>query len=381
MDILFYGGHYWEKGPWFRKQQFASRLAQKGHRVFYIQSSPSIVRRSNSENKYFKTSIKELNENLYLVYPSRLFPKPSNYYSRSLFNQKLYYDLRYILKKMNIKDFILWFNQTEFGTVLNKLNCFKIFDLADDRPFYLKLANDENGYKTYMKYLEKSFKFSDASVVSAIKIKEKYSYLFDKDIDVIPNGHNIKTNGSFYDCPKEIKELDGPKIGFLGTLFRFIDEDLLAYIIKERPNYNYIFVGPTDSSFNIQKIKSYDNVYLLGPKSKEQVKNYINSFDLCLNPFRVHEVNDSVNPVKVFEYLSLNKRVVSTEMYSLKKEKIADYIDFAESSDKFLEKIDAIISSQKLNNSIPKELVNEYHWDSLFEKLITQLNKKYNLNL
>ena len=68
MNIIFYGGHYWNKGPWFRKQQFAKRLIDRGHKIFYIESSTSMVRkRKNDENFYFKTRVKKINSKLFEI--------------------------------------------------------------------------------------------------------------------------------------------------------------------------------------------------------------------------------------------------------------------------------------------------------------------------
>ena len=118
----------------------------------------------------------------------------------------------------------------------------------------------------------------------------------------------------------------------------------------------------------------------MGEKKKTDIPKYINSFDVCINPFKVHEVNDSVSPVKVFEYLALRKSVVSTRMYSLEKEKISQTITFANTYDDFLDKLDEILIS-KLEKVMDKKLLSEYSWDSLFEKLLSDLEKKYEIKL
>ncbi len=382
MNILFYGGHKWESGPWFRKQQFASRLTGRGHNVFYIESTVSIVRKSKfKEIFYFKTSFKKINEKLYIITPSALFPFPNNYYSRKLYNLKLLYDIKRFFKKNEINDFILWFNQVEFASILKNFSELKIFDLADDRPYYSKLAEDEKGYKTMLRYVKEAFSKSDVSIVSAYKIKEKYQKYSKSEPIVIPNGHNIdlKKENDF-ERPSELKNIKGPIVGFIGTLFWFLDEDLIEYIISKRPQYSFVFVGPSQNNFNVSRIRKYKNCYLLGEKKKTDIPKYINSFDVCINPFKVHEVNDSVSPVKVFEYLALRKSVVSTRMYSLEKEKISQTITFANTYDDFLDKLDEILIS-KSEKVMDKKLLSEYSWDSLFEKLLSDLGNKYEIKL
>ncbi|MBK7978540.1 MAG: glycosyltransferase [Ignavibacteriae bacterium] len=233
-----------------------------------------------------------------------------------------------------------------------------------------------------LKYLKLAYSNSNISIVSALKIKEKYQNLCSSEIIVIPNGHNIKINKSNnFEIPSEILQLNGPIIGFIGTLFRFIDEQLLEFIISKRPNYNFVFVGHTESNFPIDSIKRYNNVHLLGPKEKSEIPKYINSFDLCLNPFKVHEVNDSVSPVKVFEYLAMKKLIISTNMYSLRKEKVADYIIFADNYEQYLNEIDKTLTLTSKINNVPDSILENYSWDNLFAALVSKINSRNEIKL
>ncbi|MBI9070041.1 MAG: glycosyltransferase [Melioribacteraceae bacterium] len=383
MDILFYGGHRWENGPWFRKQQFASRLVKKGHRVFYIQNTKSIFRSKGANPLLFTRDVKK-SDNLILIEPSCFFPYPGNKYSRKAYYLKLVFELKRILKKYGVKEYLTWFNLVEFSSVVNKFEGKKIFDLADDRPFYLKLSNDEKGYQLYMEYMEMSYKYSDAHIVSAAKIKEKYQYMTDNNIIVIPNGHNFDGKFDKENTPKDLKrilDMKKPIVGFIGTLFHFLDHELMEFIIKSRPEYNFVFVGPAQSNFPVETIDKYENVYLLGKKHKDEIPNYLNYFDVCLNPFKKHEVNDSVSPVKVFEYLAQKKIVISTEMYSLMKEKISEHVIFAKDKETYLDKLDSVIKCGNYVNNITDDDLQEYHWDSLFQKLLTELKKQKDLRL
>ena len=195
-------------------------------------------------------------------------------------------------------------------------------------------------------------------------------------------GNSVRTNKKRSGgIPKDIKIIKKPLIGFIGTLFRFIDDELLEYIIKERPQYSYVFIGKKENNFPLEKIAKYHNVHLLGEKKMEEMPGYIGSFDICINPFKNHEVNDSVMPVKVFEYLAMNKNIVSTYMYSLMKEGISKDIYFAKTKQDFLEIIDNLIEEKKFINKIDSEVIDEYHWDNIFNKLIQRITDFYHITL
>jgi len=386
MNILYYGNHYWDRGPWFRKQYFAKYLTERGHCIFFIEGSTSIMKHNKQlKNKLFKFSFEKINDNLYIITPPAYFPFPNSYFSRHLFYLKLVHNIKKLFKSLKIDDYLIWFNIINFSSVLHLLNARKIiFDLSDDIPLYFKLSNNEKAYKVHSKCLKKAYQQADIPITTACKLKEKYQYLTDKEIIVISNGHNLDINSVHnkkFDIPADIKNIPRPVIGFIGTLFRFTDDELLDYCISSRPHYSFVFIGKHENGFPLSKIKKYHNVYILGEKPKNYIENYVNALDICFNPFKIHEVNDSVSPLKVFEYLALKKHVVSSCMYSLQKEDISKYIHFGKDYDEILNIIDSLVENRNYVNNIPDKELQKYHWYSLFMKLIGKINDNYDIEL
>jgi len=380
MDILFYGHHYWDRGPWFRKQYFASYLAKRDHRIFYIENSVSMLKwRPGMKNRLLKTHVTNPEKNVYVITPSAFFPFPNNYYMRHLFNLKLLRDIRRIFIRYEVNDFTLWFNLLNFSTVISRFKNRKIiFDMSDDIPLFFRLKGRERLYRSQMRLLKKAYASASIPVVTAKKIKEKYQQYSRNDIIVIPNGHNFTSfSTSKSPIPDDMKNIPGPRIGFLGTLFIFTDDRLLEYLITQRPHYQFVFVGMVQKKFPIERISKYPNVHLLGEKKKEEVGAYLDAMDICINPFKRHEVNDSVSPLKVYEYLAFRKPVVSTFMYSLQQERISKHIFFCQTHEAFLEKVDELVQKGDFLNPIPEEELMENSWKNLFEKLIKKIKDEY----
>ncbi len=384
MDILFYGHHYWDRGPWFRKQYFAHYLARRNHRVFYIENSVSMMKwRPGMKNRLLKPRVSHPEENLYVITPSAYFPFPNSYYMRHLYNLKLLADIRRIFRSYGVTAYVLWFNLLNFSSVLSRFKDRKIiFDMSDDIPLFFQLKGKKRQYRQHMRLLKNAYARASIPVVTARKIKEKYQQFADKDIMVIPNGHNFTSfSRNQAPAPDDIKDIPGPRIGFLGTLFIFTDHKLLEYLIAQRPDYQFVFVGKVQKEFPIEKIRNYPNVHLLGEKRKEEVGAYLEAMDICINPFKRHEVNDSVSPLKVYEYLAFRKPVVSTFMYSLQQEKIAKHIDFCEDREAFLECLDKLVRKGDFVNPISREELKENSWESLFGKLIQGMKEHYGFEL
>jgi len=86
----------------------------------------------------------------------------------------------------------------------------------------------------------------------------------------------------------------------------------------------------------------------MGCISKDQLPEIIAGFDICLYPFKKNNFLDTIDPVKIYEYLALNKPVLAINSQEIKKfnKLIETYDDYNE-----LEK--------KLNKIIPPPFSEE----------------------
>src|SRR6185437_4344832 len=60
------------------------------------------------------------------------------------------------------------------------------------------------------------------------------------------------------------------------------------------------------------------NVAFLGEKPYRELTHYLHGFDVCIIPFRLTELIQATNPVKVYEYLCAGKPVIATDMPELR---------------------------------------------------------------
>jgi glycosyltransferase involved in cell wall biosynthesis len=381
-QIVCVSTHYWDD-PWFRKQHFMSRFHKKGYKIAYIEPSFSMLRKvdvSKNEyatNKFFSTGIEEKDKGLFIIKPFRYLP----FWTRPLINKVniliLSFFISSVLKKIGFKDYILWIYRPEFTNSLRMFNYKKIvFDITDDLAAYD--YNNKSKYiyiKNCMEYLAKK---SDLTIVTAYTLFENFKHIT-PNIHLIPNGYdsNLFAEENIMSPPLEMKDIHKPIIGFIGTIFSFLDFELLRYIIDHNPNNSFVFIGncEANSKREWEAILKYKNVYWLGKKKKESIPGYIKFFDVCINPFKIDSVSRSVSPLKVFEYLAMKKPVISSDMESLKREKISKLIYFAKDYDEFDYKL-----KFALNNRIDSsnyQCVKDYSWDSLFNKVYSLINNNY----
>lgn len=104
----------------------------------------------------------------------------------------------------------------------------------------------------------------------------------------------------------------GPRVGFVGALFEWIDFDLLAATARRLPDYHFVFVGPQRFGMPVQELLSLPNVHHFGSVPFEQVPRWLCGFDVCLIPFKQGIISEAADPLKLYEYLAAGRPVVST---------------------------------------------------------------------
>ena len=112
--------------------------------------------------------------------------------------------------------------------------------------------------------------------------------------------------------PDEIARLPKPVIGFFGVFDGRMDGDILNNISHEFAAGSIVILGPIDR--DIRPFASLKNVHFMGPVSYRELPSWASGFDACILPYKVDESTESINPLKLREYLATGKPVISTPL-------------------------------------------------------------------
>ena len=166
-----------------------------------------------------------------------------------------------------------------------------------------------------------------------------------------------------------LRKTDRPIIGYYGAIADWFDLDLMASIAKNRPQYHFVLLGGV-FSVDVSELRSLPNVSLLGQQPYETMPQYLYHFDACIIPFKVNPITEATDPVKVYEYLSGGKPVVSVALSELKPYRELLYL--ANDPGDFLSKLDQAVAE---NDSEMRErrraFARQNSWESRYEKIMT----------
>ena len=103
------------------------------------------------------------------------------------------------------------------------------------------------------------------------------------------------------------------QLGYYGAIAEWFDLDLVVEVANSNPENLILLIG-NDTVGAKEKVSSIDNIKFVGEVDYEELPFYLYSFDVCLLPFKVIPLTLATNPVKVYEYLSAGKAIVSVDL-------------------------------------------------------------------
>lgn len=116
---------------------------------------------------------------------------------------------------------------------------------------------------------------------------------------------------------EEVRAFRGKVIGFVGNLEKKLDLDLIGKLADHFPECLVLLIGSTHTNPEVSRLLSHPNIRLPGVIPYELVGAWVSQFDVGIIPHLNTEQTKSMNPLKLYVYLSLGVPVVCTEIFNI----------------------------------------------------------------
>ena len=173
-----------------------------------------------------------------------------------------------------------------------------------------------------------------------------------------------------------MKEMTYPIIGYVGVLdSQRLDENILEIMARENPDWTVVLAGPPDDVFMKSRLHQYPNIHFLGRKTLQELPNYVQAFDVCMNPQLFNNITRGNYPLKIDEYLAMGKPVVASRTKAMKL--FEDYTYLADKPEDYPELVKKALAE---NNPDKENERIRFAQSHTWENCLLEINKAIESN-
>ncbi len=187
-------------------------------------------------------------------------------------------------------------------------------------------------------------------------------YLFPSSVDV---AHFARARAPGNPEPDALRGLPHPRLGWAGVVDERMDLDLLAEVVRRRPDWSWVMIGPT-VGIDPGALPQAPNLYWLGARAYAELPAHLAHVDVGIMPFARNDATRFHSPTKTPEYLAAGLPVVSTPV----RDVVRTYgerglVRFAEDPGAFVEACEAALADASCTERLRRvdAFLGETSWD------------------
>lgn len=259
--------------------------------------------------QFFRGAV-TVHANLHVITPL-VIPFHSHALARMMNARLISWYVRSQARKLGMDKFQMWIILPTAAVLISYLKPEKIvYYCVDDWSAFTFLD------ATLMRELEeRMIPQSDLVIVSAKALYSEKRRL-NPQTYFVPHGvdseHFLKAREKDTESARELEGLSTPVIGFWGLIHEWIDLDLVVNLAKAHPEWSIVLVG--EVSVDPTLLRMCSNIHCVGKHTYAALPGFAKGFTAAMLPFKINRLTQSVNPIKLREYLAAGLPVVSTAL-------------------------------------------------------------------
>ena len=383
-DVICFSSVDWDL-LWQGHHEIAVTLAARGHRVLFVENTgvrrPGLrdVPRLRQRIRNWRRGawgFRQARENL-VVYSPLLPPFPYSAMARWISRTLLLRALRSWAAPSRALRPIVWtFLPTplvrdlirELDPAVTVYSC--VSDFTSSSPAARRIAPSE----------ARLFQEADLVFASSEMLRARAARFNDR-VHLFPCGVDFRifqeARQATAELPADLQALRQPRLGYVGGVHRWVDQDLLAAVAARMPEASFVLVGPVQTE--VSRLARSPNVYLLGARPHAQVPGYIKGFDVGLIPYRLAPYTADVYPTKLNEYLAMGIPVVATDLPAIRRfnAEHGPVVGVGRAADAFATAIREAVN-ERAPATIERriEVARQNRWDDRIARMLTLVEER-----
>jgi glycosyltransferase involved in cell wall biosynthesis len=159
----------------------------------------------------------------------------------------------------------------------------------------------------------------DLVTYAAPNLRSYVAELAPRESMLLPNGVDYSHFHSPASPPSEYQSLRGRIVVYAGAMAEWFNFALVNSVVSQLPDVTFVLIGPSELAR--RRLTPRPNLLLLGPRPFAVLPQYLQHADVGIIPFdvdRFPQLVQSVNPLKLYEYMAAGLPVVATDWRALR---------------------------------------------------------------
>ena len=156
------------------------------------------------------------------------------------------------------------------------------------------------------------------------------------------------------------------KIGYFGTIGRWFDFDTVMESLSVLENVEYHLYGPMEKGIVIPQ---HERIMVHGVVEHQQIPECAGVLDVLVMPFIPNEIVQSVDPVKLYEYIFLNKHILCIHYPEI--ERFEPFVEFYDTKESYIRQLKRLLNkktSMKYTQQQADAFLKENSWEMRAEQ-------------
>ena len=267
-----------------------------------------------------------------------------------------------------VKPEIIWVTHPSLHDYLprKQLSKYKIiYDCMDD---VLGFSNSPQVKEELNQSEKRLFEDSDLIFVSSEHLQNEIISrgCQRKKTNLVRNGYN----GEIIKAIANQQNSSTFKLAYVGTISNWVNFDIILKSVEKFKGIEYHFLGPIEC-----EVPHHERIIFHGPVKHSELYDSIKDYDCLIMPFKINDLIQSVDPVKLYEYVNFNKNIITVHYKEI--ERFNEFVYFYNDIDDYLSTLSLLKQNNtlKYNEEQRKEFLINNTWDKRVELILNQLRK------
>lgn len=266
-----------------------------------------------------------------------------------------------VIERINEYDMVWLCNPLLYRYIPKEYQGKIIYDCMDN---HIALCNDDKIKKSIEKVERELILDAEIIFASSNGLAQKMQNLGGRGKTVLVRNGFV---GEEIHVPVAMEPNEVYKIGYFGTISKWMDFSLLVNSLEHYRGLEYHLWGPVSEVL----VPDHPRLIVEGVAEHHELWDCVKNLDCLIMPFQINDIIKDVDPVKLYEYISMGKNVLCIQYEEINWFK--PYVFFYKTQKEFFQTLNKLMSDrtmQKYTREEQVEFLMENTWESRYKTIV-----------